>query len=119
MVRNFASYIVWFDGYVSGFDNATVVSGGDGVVLNCTDAKPLYTTSAIDFNIIVPQGVYNPLNVKICDAEGKEISLVSEGAISVKRSEITRITLTLAKSTFDTSLEAIPIIDSDVDFTER
>lgn len=105
--------------FTVGDDNAAVVSGSDGVVLNCSEAKTLYTTSTTDFNIVVPQGEYNPLKVKICDAEGKEINLVSEGAISVKRSEITRITLTLAKSTFDTSLETIPITDSDVDFTER
>lgn len=105
--------------FTIGDDNAAVVLGNDGVVLNCADAKTLYTTYTTDFNIVVPQGEYDPLKVKICDAEGKEINLVSEGAISVKRSEITRITLTLAKSTFDTSLETIPITDSDVDFTER
>lgn len=105
--------------FTVGDDNAAVVSGNDGVVLNCADAKTLYTTSTTDFNIVLPQGEYDPLKIKICDAEGKEINLVSEGAISVKRSEITRITLTLAKSTFDTSLETIPITDSDVDFTER
>lgn len=57
--------------------------------------------------------------MKICDADGKEVNLISEGAVSVKRSQITRITLTLAKSTFGTSLESILIIDSDVDFVER
>ena len=105
--------------FTVGDDNAAVVSGSDGVVLNCAEAKTLYTTSTTDFNIIVPQGEYSPLKVKICDADGKEINLVSEGTISVKRSEITRISLTLAKSTFETSLETIPITDSDVDFTER
>ena len=105
--------------FTVGDDDAAVVSGNDGVVLNCVEAKALYTTSTTDFNIIVPQGEYSPLKVKICDAGGKEINLVSEGVISVKRREITRITLTLAKSTFDTSLETIPITDSDVDFTER
>ena len=102
-----------------GEDNAAIVSGTDGVMLNCTEAEQLYATSSTNFNIIVPQGVYNPLKVKICDAEGKEVNLVSEGAITIKRSEITRITLTLAKSTFETSLETIPITDSNVDFTER
>ena len=105
--------------FTVGEDNAAVVTGTDGVVLTCAEAEQLYTTSTTDFNIIVPQGGYNPLKVKICDAEGNEVNLVSEGAISVKRSEITRITLTLAKSIFETSLETIPITDSDVDFTER
>ncbi len=105
--------------FTVGNDNAAVVSGSNGVVLNCAEAKSLYTASATNFNIVVPQGEYNPLKVKIRDAEGKEVNLVSEDAITVKRSEITRITLTLAKSTFETSLETIPITDSDVDFTER
>ena len=51
-------------------DNAAVVSGNDGVVLNCADAKTLYTTSTTDFNIVVPQGEYDPLKIKICDAGG-------------------------------------------------
>ena len=105
--------------FTVGEDNAAVVTGTDGVVLTCAEAEQLYATSTTDFNIIVPQGEYNPLMVKICDADGNEVNLVSEDAISVKRSEITRITLTLAKSTFETSLETIPITDSDVDFTER
>ena len=105
--------------FTVGDDNAAIVSGSDGVALNCSEAKLLYTTSTTDFNIVVPQGEYNPLKVKICDADGKEINLISDGAISVKRSEITRIALTLAKSSFDTSLETIPITESDVDFTER
>ena len=105
--------------FTVGNDNAAIVTGTDGVVLNCAEPEMLYTTSNTDFNIIVPQGDYNPLKVKICDANGKEVNLVSEGSITVKRSEITRITLTLAKSTFDTSLETIPITDSNVDFTER
>ena len=105
--------------FTVGYDNAALVSGTDGVVLNCITPELLYESYATDFNIIVPQGDYNPLKIKICDATGKEVNLVSEGSISVKRSEITRITLTLAKSTFDTSLETIPITDADVDFTER
>ena len=105
--------------FTVGEDDAAVITGTDGVVLTCADAEQLYATSTTDFNIIVPQGEYNPLKVKICDGEGNELNLVSEGVISVKRSEITRITLTLAKSKFETSLESIPVIDSNVDFTER
>lgn len=105
--------------FTVGNDNAAIVTGTDGVVLNCSDPKSLYTATATDFNIIVPQGSYNPLKVKICDVNGNEINLVSEGTVSVKRSEITRISLTLGKSAFGASLETIPITDSDVDFTER
>lgn len=105
--------------FTVGDDNAAVVAGTDGVVLECAESQRLYATSVTDFNIIVPQGVYNPLKVKICDSNGKEVNLVSQEAISVKRNQITRITLTLSKSTFVTSLETIPITDSDVDFSER
>lgn len=105
--------------FTVGADGAAMVKGTDGVVLNCDEPVSLYTTSATDFNLIVPQGDYMPLRVKICDSEGKEVNLVSEGTISVRRSEITCISLTLAKSTFDTSLETIPIRNADVDFSER
>ena len=105
--------------FTVGEDNAAVVTGTNGVVLNCAEPEMLYTASATDFNIIVPQGEYNPLKVKIRDSNGKEVNLVSEGAISVKRSQITRINITLEKTTFETSLETIPITDSDVNFTIR
>lgn len=105
--------------FTIGENYAAVVSGNDGVVLKCAEPKSLYTASATYFNIIVPAGDYNPLNIKICDADGSEVNLVSEGTVSVKRSEMTRINLKIAKSSFDASLEAIPVTDSDVDFTER
>ena len=72
-----------------------------------------------DFNIVVPKGSYNPLKVKVVDENGREINLESQSAIDVKRSEITKIRLTLSSSTFDSSLEMIPITESDVEFTDR
>lgn len=105
--------------FTVGADDAAVVSGKDGVVLNCAEPKRLYSSSATDFNVIVPQGDYNPLKVKICDADGNEINLVSQSTVSVNRSGITRISLTLSKSTFESSLETIPITDADVEFVER
>lgn len=59
------------------------------------------------------------MKIKIRDTNGKEINFESEGTIRVKRSEITHINLTISKSAFETSLETIPITDSDVEFTER
>lgn len=105
--------------FTVGDDQAAIVTGTNGVVMKCAEPKPLYANANTDFNIIVPQGDYDPLKVKISDGAGSEINLVSEGAVSVRRNEITRITLTLAKSSFDTSLETIPITDSNVDFSER
>ena len=105
--------------FTIGDDNEAVVDGADGVVLNCMEPCSLYTSVTTDFNVIVPQGNYNPLKIKIRNADGKEINFESEDAITVMRSEITRINLTIFKSSFNTSLETIPITDSDVEFTER
>ena len=102
-----------------GEDGSAIVDGNDGVILICERTVPLYNSIETDFNIIVPQGDYNPLKVKITDVEGKEINLVSEGKIHVSRSGITKITLTLDSSSFDSSLERIPITESDVEFTDR
>ena len=105
--------------FTIGYDKAAVVSGTDGVVLTCNNPVKLYTSTETDFNIIVPQADYNPLKVKIRKSDGKEVNLVSEEEIHVDRSGITKITLTLGTSSFDSSLETIPITESDVEFTER
>ena len=100
-------------------DYAAVVKGTDGIVLTCAEAVSLYKSVETAFNIIVPKGSYNPLKVKIVDENGKEINLESQSAIDVKRSGITKIRLTLSSSSFDSSLEMIPITESDVEFTDR
>ena len=100
-------------------DYAAVVKGTDGIVLTCAEAVSLYKSVETDFNIIVPKGSYNPLKVKVVNENGKEINLESQSAIDVKRSGITKIRLTLSSSTFDSSLEMIPITESDVEFTDR
>lgn len=100
-------------------NNAAVVEGTDGVVLSSSRPVSLYKSVATEFNIIVPKGDYNPLKVKIFNSEGKEINLISTDVIYVKRSEITNISLTLSASSFASSLETIPITDSDVEFTDR
>lgn len=105
--------------FTIGDDNEAVVDGTDGVVLNCMKPCNLSTSVTTDFNIIVPQGDYNPLKIKIRNVQGEEIRYESEEAIKVIRSEITRINLTVSKSSFNSSLETIPITDSDVEFTER
>lgn len=102
-----------------GEDGAAIVQGTDGVILTCSSPIVLYKSIETDFNIIVPKGSYNPLKVKIYDAEGKEITLVSEAPVSVARSGITRIAQTLNTTSFGSSLEMIPITESDVEFTDR
>ena len=105
--------------FVVGSDHAAVVIDTDGIVLNCEQPVVLSSTTATDFNIAVPQGDYFPLSVKIYDNEGREVNLISEGTVPVKRSEITRINLTISETSFDSSLETIPVTDVDVDFTIR
>lgn len=105
--------------FTIGEDGSAIVDGSDGVVLTCEKAVPLYKNLETDFNIVVPQGDYDPLRVKISDVTGKEVNLVSEGKIHVGRSGITKIALTLGSSSFDSSLEMIPITESDVEFTDR
>lgn len=105
--------------FIIGEDDYAIVDGSDGVVLTCEKAIPLHESLETDFNIVVPQGDYNPLRVKISDAAGKEMNLVSEDRVHVERSGITKIALTLGASSFDSSLEMIPITESDVEFTER
>lgn len=100
-------------------ENAAVVNGTNGVVLNCDVPVVLSASVATDFNIIVPKGRYNSFKVKISCSNGKEVVLVAANVVSVRRSEITRIPLTLGESSFNSSLETIPITDSDVEFTER
>ena len=100
-------------------DHAAVVKGIDGIVLTCKESVSLYKSVETDFNIVVPKGSYNPLKVKVVDENGREINLESQSAIDVKRSKITKIRLTLSSSTFDSSLEMIPITESDVEFTDR
>lgn len=105
--------------FTVGSKNQAIVDGSDGVVLICKNAISLYSNLDTDFNIIVPAGDYNPLRIKICDADGKEVNLVSTDKIRVERGGITRISQTLGSSSFDSSLEMIPITESDVDFTDR
>lgn len=105
--------------FTIGKDGSAIVSSNDGVVLTCKSPVTLYKNLGTNFNIIVPPGNYNPLKVKILDTDKHEINLVSEGNIQVRRSGITLIRLALDASSFDSSLEMIPITEADVEFTNR
>ena len=93
---------------------------------NCEDVCLSYLEERFWNNIPVSpfdpfSKVYKYGNHKYrCRNTGKNFNVKTNTLFhGTKVSEITRITLTLAKSTFETSLETIPITDSDVDFTER
>lgn len=105
--------------FTVGTDGSAEVSGGDGVQLTCAHPVTIYKNQGTDFNIVVPKGSYNPLRVKINNADGKEVNLISEAAVKVDRSGITKIAITLSPFSFGSSLEMIPITESDVEFTDR
>ena len=102
-----------------GGDGAAEVEGSKGVSLICKEPVSLYEFADTDFNIIVPQGEYNPLRVDIYMADGRVMQLASTDKVSVKRSGMTRIEMTLSGSSYESSLEMIPVTEADVDFTDR
>lgn len=99
--------------------DAAKVKGYEGVSLVCEEPISLYEFAGTDFNLIVPQGEYDPLRVDIYLADGKVMQLASTDKVSVKRSGMTRIEMTLSESSYESSLEMIPVTDADVDFTDR
>ena len=101
-------------------DAAVVSSTNTDVTLECETAVSLYSSSATDFNIYVPAGVYNPLKVKIIDSDGVERNYESDGAVTVNRSGMTSVKLCISTSSdSDGSTEIIPVTDVDVNFSER
>lgn len=97
---------------------AAVVSGSDGVVLNCATAVPL-VQEASDFNIIIPKGNYNGMKIKITSEDGTVVNLVGQSAVTIHRSGITKVNIRLKASDFTNSFEVITFSESDVEFTER
>lgn len=102
-------------------DNAAVMNNTDtDVTLECASAVSLYSSSATDFNIYVPAGVYNPIKVKIVSSDGAERNYESDGAVTVTRSRMTSVKLTISTTSgSDGSTETIPVTDIDVNFSER
>lgn len=101
-------------------DAAVVSSTNTDVTLECETAVSLYSSSATDFNIYVPAGVYNPLKVKIVASDGVERNYESDGAVTVNRSGMTSVKLAIdTTSGSDGSTENIPVTDVDVNFSER
>ena len=100
-------------------NDVSVVDGTSGVTLKCTNPVSLYSYAENTFNVIVPQGSYNPLYITLVDADGDEVNLVSNAAVKVDRSGMTRLNITLRDSSFGSGLEIIPVTDCDVDFSDR
>lgn len=97
---------------------AAVVSGTDGVVLNCPTAVSL-SSQANSFNVIVPKGAYNAMKIKITAEDGKELNLQGQSTVTIQRSRITQVNISLKEADFNNALEVLTFIESDVDFTER
>ena len=100
-------------------DYSAVVEGDDGVVLNCEEPVRLYNASYQEFNIIVPPGAYEAMKICITTKDGRSINLVANSAVKIDRSSMTHVKVSLGEFAFDSSLEMIPVVDSDVEFTER
>ena len=97
---------------------AAVVSGADGVVLNCSTPVAIGTQSS-DFNMVMPKGVYAAMKIKITDKEGKVVNLEGQSPVTVNRSGITKVNVALKAANFTNGLEIITFTESDVEFTER
>lgn len=100
-------------------DYSAVVEGNDGVVLNCEEPVRLYNASYQEFNIVVPPGEYETMKVSVSTKDGRSINLVANNVIKINRSSMTHVKVSLGEFAFDSSLEMIPVVDSDVEFTER
>lgn len=100
-------------------DCSAVVGGSDGVVLECEKPVNLYTSSYKAFNVILPPGEYESMKVGIRTGNGDDINLEANGTIKIDRSSITHVKISLGEFAFDSSLEMVPVVDSDVEFTER
>lgn len=100
-------------------DYSAVVDGDDGVVLNCEEPVRLYNASYQEFNIIVPPGSYGTMKICITTKDGRSINLLANGAVKIDRSSMTHVKVSLGEFAFDSSLEMVPVVDSDVEFTER
>lgn len=100
-------------------DYSAVVDGDDGVVLNCEEPVRLYNASYQEFNIIVPPGAYETMKICITTKDGRSINLVANSAVKIDRSSMTHVKISLGEFAFDSSLEMVPVVDSDVEFTER
>ena len=100
-------------------DYSAVVEGNDGIVLNCEESVRLYNASYQEFNIIVPPGEYEAMRVCVTTKDGRSINLVANNAVKIDRSSMTHVKISLGEFAFDSSLEMVPVVDSDVEFTER
>lgn len=98
---------------------AAVVCGNNGVTLLCGCPVELSSCNGTDFNVILPKGDYCSLKLKIITEDGKVINMKSNTVISIRRSGITKVCVSLKPATFDGSLEDITFSESYADFSSR
>lgn len=98
---------------------AAVTCGTGTTTLNCMSPVALNSCTATDFNIILPNGEYCGMKLKITTEDGKVVNLKAQGAINIRRSGITKVNIVLKPTTFTGCLEDITITESDVEFNER
>lgn len=102
------------DGYA-----AVVKDNESDVTLQCGDGVLLNDVSYTDFNVIVPEGEYEPLFITVADVSGTAVTYSSKAPVAVSRSGITRISLVFNTDDFSGSLEDLTIYDLDAGFEDE
>lgn len=74
-------------------DDAAVVSGSEGLTLDCGEEGVAIGTSATAFFMAVPAGTYNPLKITVITTDGDVQTRVSSKDIVIARSKVVSITL--------------------------
>ena len=104
---------------LNGYNTAVVKDERSDVTLQCGDGVLLNDMSYTDFNIIVPEGEYEPLFITVADVSGAAVTYKSKAPVAVSRSGITRISLVFNTDDFFGSLEDLTIYDSDAGFEDE
>ena len=104
---------------LNGYNTAVVKDEKSNVTLQCGDGVLLNDVSYTDFNIIVPEGEYEPLFITVADVSGDAVTYKSKAPVTVSRSGITRISLIFNTKDFSGSLEDLTIYDSDAGFEDE
>lgn len=74
-------------------DDAAVVSGSEGLTLDCGEEGVAIGTSATAFFMAVPAGTYNPLKITVVTTDGDVQTRASSKDIVIARSKVVSITL--------------------------
>ena len=80
-------------------EDAAVVSGKDGVTLDCGEEGVAIGAEAVPFFIAVPAGTYNPFKITVITTDGEVQARASSTDIAIGRSKVVTITLNFGELT--------------------